>query len=158
MYASDFSPPYKFTSFSHFILLTPFHHHLSLSISISKSLSSLDIATFQQWIITSTDVNPKPETNQTKSSQTRPKANYPNSLHLQMCNYYAPSKCTTSNITEIQKIITDTDLISWGYRSLAAWVEGFRVAKWLTGFLIGSLVVGDSIGGVVVGSGFQVDL
>ena len=71
-----------------------------------------------------------------------------------MCDYYTPSTCTTSNIIEIQKIITDTDLISWGYRSLVAWVEGFRVAKWLTGFLIGSLVVGDSIGGMVVGSGF----
>lgn len=66
MYASDF-PPYKFASFSYFILLNPLHHHLSLSISISKSLSSLDVATFQQWIITSIDVSPKPETNQTKS-------------------------------------------------------------------------------------------
>lgn len=45
MYASDF-PPYKFASFLYFILLNPLHHHLSLSISISKSLSSLDVATF----------------------------------------------------------------------------------------------------------------
>ena len=37
IYASDF-PPYKFAYFSHFILLNPFHHHLSLSISISVSL------------------------------------------------------------------------------------------------------------------------
>ena len=37
MYASDF-PPYKFASFSHFILLNPFHQHLSLSIFISVSL------------------------------------------------------------------------------------------------------------------------
>ena len=37
MYASDF-PPYKFASFLHFILLNPFHHHLSLSISISVTL------------------------------------------------------------------------------------------------------------------------
>ena len=37
MYASNF-PPYKFASFSHFILLNPFHQHLSLSIFISVSL------------------------------------------------------------------------------------------------------------------------